>query len=37
MATRETGSLDASVENNPGSSQDSGVLETPSEQAKTAM
>lgn len=37
MDTRDTGSLDASVENNPASSQDSDILETPSEQAKAAM
>ena len=37
MDTRDTGSLDVSVENNPGGSQDSDILETPSEQAKAAM
>lgn len=37
MDTRDTGPLDVSVENNPASSQDSAILETPSEQAKAAM
>lgn len=34
---RDIGSLDVSVENDPASSQDSAILETPSEQAKAAM
>ena len=37
MDTRDTGSLDVTVENNPASSQDSAILETPSEQVKAAM